>query len=561
MMTTQHDSAIVVNTLENFLAQHSAFTPTELAKLDDQEIFPEQACLALNEFGLAHWYIPSSAGGALTDHADLLRLWRAVARHDLTIAIAHGKTFLGCICTWVNGSFEQQEYLRRQVQQGTPVALALTERHHGADLLANEFSAIMVGPDWILSGEKWLINNATRAPLICILTKTDEISGPRSFSLFLVDKRKLPADSYSYLPKQFTHGIRGADISGIALKQAKVKPHSLIAPKGTGLETVLKSLQVTRIMCAGLSLGAADHGLMILRDFTAQHRLYDQRLIDLPMTRHNLGRATVMSFIAQAVSIVAGRAVQALSGELSVIAAITKAFVPSLIDEMISLLGEQLGARAFLSEQFHAGHFQKLERDHRIVAIFDGSTAVNRNALINQFPRLTQMYRKRKNADVSYACDLQRPLPPFAAKNLSLTSSTGCSLVQNISNLLHAMPGDSSLQTVALANEFLALVDSVIGEMERAPIEPRNIAHHTFLLAENYEFCFAGAAVLHYWYYNRQNRPGQECWWQDDLWLYAALTFIMERLRSKPASKSHNWFELLTDLLEHIPLTTSISIV
>ena len=63
-----------------------------------------------------------------------------------------------------------------------------------------------------------------------------------------------------------------------------------------------------------------------------------------------------------------------------------KSFVPTLVDGVIADLGELLGARAFLDDVYADGAFPKLERDHRIIAIFDGSTAVNRNALINQFP-------------------------------------------------------------------------------------------------------------------------------------------------------------------------------
>ncbi len=83
-----------------------------------------------------------------------------------------------------------------------------------------------------VSGEKWLINNATRADLVCLLARTDPAGGPRGFSLLLVDKRRLAPDRYRCLPKVHTHGIRGADISGISFSDAPVPATALGRPAG-----------------------------------------------------------------------------------------------------------------------------------------------------------------------------------------------------------------------------------------------------------------------------------------------------------------------------------------
>ena len=58
------------------------------------------------------------------------------------------------------------------------------------------------GATWRLDGEKWLINNATRGQLMCVLARTDPAGGPRGFSLFLVDKRELADGSFRCLPKR-----------------------------------------------------------------------------------------------------------------------------------------------------------------------------------------------------------------------------------------------------------------------------------------------------------------------------------------------------------------------
>ena len=51
--------------------------------------------------GLPRLYVPAEFGGALTRYDELVAALQAVARRDLTVAIGHGKTFLGAsACGW-----------------------------------------------------------------------------------------------------------------------------------------------------------------------------------------------------------------------------------------------------------------------------------------------------------------------------------------------------------------------------------------------------------------------------------------------------------------------------
>ena len=77
------------------------FAPAVLAELDQLEAFPAEACRALDALGLADHYVPARLGGKLVDHLGSSLMVRAVARRDLTVAIAHAKTFLGrSRCGW-----------------------------------------------------------------------------------------------------------------------------------------------------------------------------------------------------------------------------------------------------------------------------------------------------------------------------------------------------------------------------------------------------------------------------------------------------------------------------
>jgi alkylation response protein AidB-like acyl-CoA dehydrogenase len=516
--------------LDALLAAHEddIWSPGGLAALDAGEDFPEQPVRTLDEAGLAGHYVLC----ADSDFPGTVGLLRTVARRDLTVAIAHGKTFLGTVPTWVAGTPEQVERLAARVRAGDVVCWGLTERDHGADLLASETRAVAVGggagrsEGWRLDGEKWLINNATRSGLACVFARTEPAGGGRGFSLFLVDKSQLADTAWRNLPKVRTHGIRGADISGFALHGADVPADALIGAEGDGVAIVLKSLQLTRIACGALSLGAADHGLRLARDFAAERILYGRRLADVPHVRRILGRAATAALTAEAVALLAARSVHALPGELSVTSAITKAFVPTTVQDLLTSLGELLGVRSFLTSS-PGGGFAKLERDHRICAVFDGSTVVNRTALLNQMPRLArQLDRRRADAaGVRAAADLSAPVGPFDRGRLSLLSVAGCSPVQSLPEAAGRLREDGPSEVARFIGPLLAEIERLqLLATEFVPVAG-GLPSTAFVLAERYERAYAAAACLHLWRENADRATGPL--WENALWLRACLMSLL----------------------------------
>ncbi|GAB1340061.1 acyl-CoA dehydrogenase [Streptomyces sp. E-15] len=512
--------------LEAVLAGHGsgAFAATELEALDAREEFPADAVAVLDDTGLAASYVLTPD----RDFPALVALIRTVARRDLTVAIAHGKTFLGSVPVWIAGTPAQAHGLAERVRAGHPVCWGLTERDHGSDLLAGELTATAEpAGGWRLDGEKWLINNAGRARLGCVLARTAPAGGSRGFGLFLVDRDALPPTAWQVLPKVRTHGIRGADISGFVLRDARVPADALIGRPGDGIAVVLKSLQLTRTACVGLSLGAADHALRLARDFTARRELYGRRLGSLPHVRRILGRAAAAVLTAEAVSILATRSVHALPGELSVSSAIAKAYVPTTVQATLGRLAEVLGVRGFLTTP-PGGGFAKLERDHRICAIFDGSTVVNRAALLTQIPRLGRLLR-RGDVDpgaVRAAADPAVPPAPFDPALLTLTSATGCSVVQSLPAVVEEIRAQGHPALTALAEAVLARGRELAADTAGFVPVGGGLPGAAFTLAERYERLYAASACLHL-FLRRPGRPATPLD-EDARWPRACLAHLLD---------------------------------
>ncbi|MFD7303739.1 acyl-CoA dehydrogenase family protein [Streptomyces pharetrae] len=524
------------------------FGHAETTALDRREDFPAEACAALDAFGLPSHYVDARHGGLLREMPELAALQRAVARHDLTIAVAHGKTFLGAVPVWLAGSPAQAARLAEDVRRGAVVSWALTERDHGGDLMAGEVTARPApGGGWRLDGEKWLINNAGRSRHICLLARTGEQGGPRGFSLFLVDKARLAPASYRALPKVRTHGIRGADISGIAFDGAVVCDDALIGAAGTGIDTVLRSLQLTRILCTALSLGALDHALDIAVRYAHGRNLYERHLVTLPRVRRTLGEAAAALSVAETVTTVAARAIHTLTPELSLVSAVTKALVPNLVQDTLDRITELLGVRGFLSEGYLDGAYAKLERDHRIVAVFDGSTAVNRNLIADHFPSLVRAWRTGRADRAALPATLSGALPPFDPARLRLLSTGGCTLVQLLPEAAAAVRtaarhGELPRETARMAAELDTVTRSVHRAMAAVERTPRDVPQTAFDLAARYELCFAGSALLHHWTAGARTA-------EDGLRLRAGLALVLSRLGLPPDERRAEAYDRLADRL------------
>ncbi|MGH3805165.1 MAG: acyl-CoA dehydrogenase family protein [Pseudonocardiaceae bacterium] len=509
--------------------------------LDDRETFPEDICSALDDWGLHHYYVPRRHGGRLTDFEELVHLVRIVARRDLTVTIGHVKTYLGGVSAWLSALEDQATGLAERILAGDQVAWALTEPAHGSDLLASEFVARpRPGGGYLVSGEKWLINNATRGGVLCLLARTDPAGGPRGFSLLLVDKRRLPTGTWSCLPAEPTVGIRGADISGVRLHDAPIPHTALLGRPGSGVETVLRGMQLTRTLCAALSLGAAEHAVRIAVDFAENRQTGHTPLTTLPGIRRQFAETFADLLLCEAITVVVARAAHTLTGEMSVLAPVVKYLVPTTTDTAVARLGKLIGARSFLLDVLDHGAFQKIARDHRIVAIFDGSTVVNLNALIAQSPLLGRGYRRgRVDRGGLDAATTLAPLPELVPARLRLTARAGSSLLNDlpdtVERVLREVNGRSEFGALSEQTSRLAsVVDQLHATLAATPPRPIRVPAADFDTAHRYTLCATGAACLRLWVDNRHRDTfvDDPLWW-GAAWLRSALARVLTALEGE----------------------------
>lgn len=496
-----------------------SFSYEHCARLDAAEEFPARIIQLLNEWGLHRHYVPVELGGALQDYVTPSQLIRAVARRDLTVAIAHGKTFLGCASAWAAPVTGRTRVLAGKVLGGHPVSWGLTERDHSSDLLADEVTADAVTGGYRISGEKWMINNATEGRVVTVLARSHRAAGARGFDVFVVDKDEITPGSFRCLPKVHTDGIRGADISGISFDGALVPATARLGEPGSGLQIVLKGLQLTRTLSSALSLGAGDHALGLAMSLACNRSLSGNDLLQLPRTRRALADAYADHLLNEALAMTATRAIHTMPQELGLLSAVVKYLLPTRTDKMIGELGRYLGVRS----QLAGGRFEKLARDHRIAGILDGNTVVNLHAIINAFPMIT----RRTEACEEGTFDLSRQLPPFDHTRLTLISKHGSGIIRALPELASQLAELARAQPVLtpvaqLADTLRERSERLLAEVaEHLPVRVR-APRRAFALAEQFALDLAATSAIGVWLANRPANDDSVLW-RNGIWLHAVL--------------------------------------
>lgn len=485
----------------------NVFSFARAVECDEQERFPEDAAAVLSEWGLYRCFVPRALGGALPAFDESLAIMRAVSRHDPALAVAFGQCFLAATPAWIAGDAEVQRRTAALLFAGSPMSFALTERAHGSDIVAGDVKAETRVGHHVLHGEKWLINNATRAAALCVLARTEPQGGPRGFSLFLFEKARTPTTTFRHLPKMRTHGIRSADISGIVFEGARVDNASVIGTSGSGVEVALGTLLVTRTMCPGFSLGAADTALRLVLRFARERKLYGSTVWNLRPVREQLASAWSDLLVCDALANAGARALHTVPEQISVWAAASKYFVPTRVEEIFRSLASVLGARFYLREEYVCGIFQKLLRDAMVVGLFDGSTMVNLHALALQLQTLA---RRSTESDPGRAArgrlvfSRGQALPEADLSRLSLTARGANDAVQLLASTAEAL-ADARLQIDVRRSvgSALAALRETLARDERtalaiAPMAARE-SSELFELARRYCAIHAAACAAGEW--------------------------------------------------------------
>ncbi|MWA04251.1 acyl-CoA dehydrogenase [Actinomadura sp. LD22] len=508
------------------------FSYKAIVEAEERDELPPGAVDAVRAWGFPKYLVPSGLGGRLTTLEELFFVTRGISRRSVTVAVMYGSGLLAVNPVWLWGDERQRRTVADGVLNGDLACFGVSEADHGSDVMASESEAVSKGDELVLTGTKWPVGNATRGRFVTTYVKT----GSRDFSLLLVDKTTLDPDTWSTLPPVRTLGLRGHDLSGVVFDGARLPADCVIGRRGAGLVQTLKTLQITRTAIAALSVGTMDAVVRIAMEYAHQRTLYGADIYQIPVIRDHLLKAHLDLLVAECVAIPVARALTVAPGRLSLWSSIIKYFVPVQGDEVVASMGTVLAARGYLREGVAHGVFQKLQRDHAIASIFEGTTHVNLANVAAQLPFLCRPPEETGEEDALLAelFSWTRTPPTWQpdGRRLQLTNEgrdeVGQRFEQISEELLSAANAHAAPGVAAELKDLLSSIGALRAKVDEGIRDSEGDTSSVAALMRARKYCELHAMVscMLTWLHNHREFGGA---FADGQWLVLCLQRLLQR--------------------------------
>lgn len=483
----------------------------------------------LDDFKLNAHFVPEELGGRFTGLPGLIGVMRAVYRRDPCLGLGYGAgSFMAGANVWTAGRETQRIRLAERLLSGSRVACAYHELAHGNDLSRASLTALPgPGGGLLLNGRKEIVANLRRAESMVVFARTDPAAGGRSHSQLLLDTGSLDRRRLRHLERFGTAGMRGVQLGGIEFADCPVPSDSIVGTAGHGVETAMRSFQLTRIALPGMTIGLLDTALRTALRGAQGRRLYGATAADLPLSRVLLAEAFADLLLADVFTTVAARSVHTATAQAGIYASAVKSFVPRLLMGSVYRLSELLGSQFYLRNA-EQPLFHKLLRDVQPSAFGHASRVSSQLVLLSQLPLTARRsWRASETSELPpETFRSEAPLPPLDFGRLAVTAGGRDPLARSLANGTAARricggakPEDRiTIEARAYAAELDSLA-AAAGALRADQLGPA-AAPLAFDLVDRWTGVLAAAACLASWW----NRPASAAGFgADPAWVRAAL--------------------------------------
>jgi alkylation response protein AidB-like acyl-CoA dehydrogenase len=259
------------------------FAETELKphvmEWDEAQHFPLESVKKLGELGLLGAIFPEEYGGAGLSYVDYVNIIEELGVVDSGVALtvaAHNSLCSGHI--YIDGNEEQKQKWMPKLTSGEWLgAWGLTEPGSGSDASGMRTTAVKDGDDWIISGTKNFITNASYANIAVVIAVTDRNDTKRGITAFAVEM-----DRPGIRPgkKENKLGMRSSDTAELVLEECRVPDANRLGKVGEGFIGAMKVLDGGRISIAALSLGVARGAYEAARDYAKQRTAFGKPIAE-----------------------------------------------------------------------------------------------------------------------------------------------------------------------------------------------------------------------------------------------------------------------------------------
>ena len=346
-------------------------------EMDDHARIPRALIDKLFRLGVMGVEVPERLGGSAATFFHAVLAVEALSRVDPSIGVlvdVQNTLVVNALLRWGNLDL-QQRYLPRLAATDVG-AYALSEAGSGSDAFALATRAVEDGGDWILTGRKLWITNATEANVFIVFANANPEAGHRGITAFLVERG---AAGFTVGKKEDKLGIRASSTCELLLEGCRVPRANVLGDVGKGYKVAIETLNEGRIgigaQMIGLARGALDHTI----HYVKERQQFGKPIAEFQAVQHQLARAATEVEAARLLVYNAARLRDAGQPFLTE-AAMCKIFASEVAERVASLAVNLYGGYGFVKDY----PVEKLYRDAKIGQIYEGTSNLQLQTIAKQ---------------------------------------------------------------------------------------------------------------------------------------------------------------------------------
>ena len=243
-----------------------------IREMDRARRIPREMWKRFAALGWTGLSVPTEYGGSGADVSTGAILCEELARRFPSLATDWLLISMTARVLRESGTAAQKKALLPRLAAGDfLMSFGMSEPGGGTDVLALKTRASLQGKEWVVRGQKLYTSFADDADAILVLCRTDSVETKRSRGLSLVlTPRNQPGVQVRRLELM---GQRAACTCEVFFDDARAPADAVVGDQGRGWQTLLRTLDEERILCAAMYVGitsaALDQALQYARDRNA----------------------------------------------------------------------------------------------------------------------------------------------------------------------------------------------------------------------------------------------------------------------------------------------------
>ena len=341
------------------------------AQCDRDAKFPMDVFKNAWEIGLVNTTCPAEYGGPGLGELENAMISEELAYGCSGIQTSILANVLALTPIKLAGTDEQKKkYLGMLTSEPVMASYATSEPGAGSDVAGLTTRFTKHGDDYVLSGQKCWITNASYARFYVVFATADPNSRHKGIAAFIVD-RDLPGVRPG--KKEDKLGQRASDTAVVHLDEVKVPKANLLGGEGAGFKLAMETFNQTRPDIAAAAAGVMRRALDESVAYAKERKTFG-----VPIAQHQLIQAMLaeMAIRLEATRLLYMKAAHNLDNGVRdpIVSSYAKAFGADAAMQTTTDAVQIFGGNGYVKEY----PVEKLMRDAKVFQIYEGTSQIQR---------------------------------------------------------------------------------------------------------------------------------------------------------------------------------------